>query len=65
MIAAGMVLRVGDLPGGLKLKEGIPNDPDHLLLKGGSCIFGPDGSTLLEPQYDLDDTIILKSLILK
>ncbi len=60
VIAAGQILRAGDLPKGLKLKEDLPDDPEHLLLKGGSCIYAPDGSCLLEPQYDRNETIIIE-----
>ena len=29
-------------------------------MRGGSCVYGTDGTPLLEPQLDLDDTIIIE-----
>ena len=57
VIAAGQILKVSDLPSQLELPEHL-KDPEELILKGGSCIYGPDGSTILEPQYNIDDTLI-------
>jgi nitrilase len=38
----------------------LAGDPDLNLLRGGSCIFRPDGSTLLDPQLDMNKTIIVE-----
>lgn len=60
VIAAGQILRAGDLPGNLDLKDDIADDPSGLILKGGSAVYAPDGSNILEPRYDLDETIIFE-----
>ncbi len=60
MIAVGQILKAGSLPAECKLKADLAGDPDLNLLRGGSCIYAPDGSPLLEPQLDLDDTIIFE-----
>ncbi len=57
VIAAGQVLRAGDLPPECVLPESFSDDPQKFLLRGGSCIFGPDGSTLLEPQMEKDEIL--------
>ncbi len=60
VIAVGQILKAGSLPAECKLKPDLAGDPNLNLLKGGSCIFGPDGSTLLHPQFDMDETIIVE-----
>ena len=60
VIAVGQILKAGSLPVECKLKEDLSGNPDLNLLRGGSCIFSPDGTPLLEPQLDLDDTIIFE-----
>ena len=60
VIAVGQILKAGSLPVECKLKADLSGKPDLNLLRGGSCIFGPDGTPLLEPRLDLDDTIIFE-----
>lgn len=60
VIAVGQILRADDLPGELKLNDQLVNDITQLLLKGGSCIYAPDGSCLLEPQSERDETILFE-----
>lgn len=50
VIAAGQILRVGDLPS--FFRQHIDKNNHHLLLRGGSAIIRPDGSYLLPPVYD-------------
>lgn len=35
----------------LELLESVPGDNDTMLLQGGSCLIGPNGSLLTEPAY--------------
>lgn len=58
VIAAGQILKVGDLPSALDLPEHLKDKPEHLLLNGGSCVIAPDGSYLLTPQFDIEDVLI-------
>ena len=51
-IAAGQIMRVKDIPNDLKLPPELIDQPEHLLLNGGSSIVGPDGQYVLEPQWD-------------
>jgi len=57
VIAAGQIMRVSDIPDVLKLPEQLENDPDKMILNGGSCIFAPNGNILLEPQFDVEGII--------
>jgi nitrilase len=53
VIAAGTVLHRDELLAtGLPLFEGIPDEEDGLLMRGGSCIIGPDGGFLAEPVFN-------------
>jgi predicted amidohydrolase len=60
VVAVGQILRAGSLPAECKLKPDLKGDPDELLLRGGSCIYGPDGTHLLDPQLDIDETILFE-----
>jgi len=53
VIAVGQIFRVKDLPAELSIPEHLKKDPEKLLLNGGSCVIGPDGKYLLDPQYDV------------
>ena len=53
VIAAGTVLHKDDLkPLALDLLDEIPDESDGLIMRGGSCIIGPDGSYLTEPLFN-------------
>jgi nitrilase len=54
VIAAGTVLHRDEvLKAGLPLLEQIPDDDDDgLVMRGGSCIIGPDGEYLAEPVFN-------------
>lgn len=58
VIAAGQLLRVNDLPEQLKLPPHLENKPDDFVLRGGSCIIGPNGQYILEPQMDKEGIFI-------
>jgi predicted amidohydrolase len=57
VVAAGQVLRAGELPPECVLPETLADEQEKLLLRGGSCVFGPDGTALLEPQMDKDEVL--------
>ena len=58
VLAAGMIMRVKDLPHELRLTPGLGGDPESFLLYGGSTIFGPDGRYVVEPLCEQEDIII-------
>lgn len=41
----------------LDLLESIPGNDDTMMLQGGSCLIGPNGSLLTEPVYGDDATV--------
>jgi len=53
VIAAGTVLHKDDLAHlDLPLLQSIPDEPEGLIMRGGSCIIGPDGRFLAEPVFN-------------
>jgi predicted amidohydrolase len=68
VLAVGQLMRIGDIPAGLRLPEELADKPkDELLLKGGSCLISPQGELVIEQQFgeegiytaeiDLDEVI--------
>ena len=49
VVAAGQMFRAGDTPKSLTLPDHLAEDPDQMLLRGGSCVIGPDGGYIIEP----------------
>jgi len=58
VIAAGQILRVSDMPKELEMPDHLKDKPDHMMLNGGSCVIGPDGNYLLEPQFDIEGVLL-------
>jgi nitrilase len=61
VLAAGLVMRVKDLPEELHATPELASNPDAFLLHGGSAIIAPDGKYVTEPVYD-QETIIIAEL---
>ncbi len=61
VLAAGLIMRAGDLPAQLTTADVSTSSPNTLLLRGGSCIIAPDGSYVVEPVFD-EETIITAEL---
>lgn len=51
VVAAGQLMRANELPSEWPLPEHLASDPQQWLLKGGSCVIGPDGDYLVEPDF--------------
>jgi nitrilase len=58
VLAAGMIMRVKDLPQELRPTPELGANPESFLLYGGSTIFGPDGRYVVEPLFEQEDIII-------
>ncbi len=54
VLAAGLLMKVSDLPSQLNVVPELADKPDHLLLRGGSAIIGPSGRYIVEPVFDED-----------
>jgi len=60
VLAVGQVMHVDELPSTLQLSDKVTVDENGLLLKGGSAVYGPDGATLLSPQYGKRELITIE-----
>ena len=61
VLAAGLLMKVRDLPVQLPVAPDFSDKPDQLLLRGGSAIVGPDGSYVMEPVFD-EERILMADL---
>jgi predicted amidohydrolase len=61
VLASGTLMTVGDLPDGLEPTPDLVGKPDALLVRGGSCIIGPDGEFIIEPVFN-KETIVTATL---
>ncbi|HJZ81445.1 MAG TPA: carbon-nitrogen hydrolase family protein [Pyrinomonadaceae bacterium] len=57
VLAAGLLMKVRDLPDQLAVTAELAGEPDRLLHRGGSSIIGPDGGYLVEPVFDQEGLI--------
>jgi len=57
VVSVGQIMEAREFPKELALPESI--NKDSFILKGGSSVFGPDGSIILEPQYERRDLIVI------
>ena len=58
VLAAGLLMRVRDLPAQLRAVPELADKPDHLLLRGGSAIIGPNGQYIIDPVFDEERIIV-------
>ncbi len=57
VLASGLVMRVKDLPAGLRATPELAAQPDAFVLRGGSAIIGPDGKYVVEPVFEKETNI--------
>ena len=57
VLAAGQLMRVKDTPSELTLPDTLKSTPDEFILRGGSCIIGPDGKFIVEPVFEKEQLI--------
>jgi predicted amidohydrolase len=58
VLAVGSLMKVADMPHQLRVVQEFSDKPEHLLLRGGSCIIGPDGKYIVEPVFDEERILI-------
>jgi predicted amidohydrolase len=64
VVAAGGIMRRGDLPREFETAEGITSDDGEFILSGGSCVIGPDGQYVAGPAF-CSEVIILARINLE
>jgi predicted amidohydrolase len=55
VVAVGQIMGKETIPKGLD----VDGQTDDLILKGGSCVIGPDGELIKDPQYGTTDMIFV------
>jgi len=60
VVSIGQMMKASDTPTGIELPQNLTADTNQWVLKGGSCVANPDGSWLLEPQYEKDEIIYVE-----
>ncbi|MEM7305558.1 MAG: carbon-nitrogen hydrolase family protein [Planctomycetota bacterium] len=56
VVSAGALLRAADIPADMPLRDAMADA--ELLYDGGSCIAGPDGEWVVEPQCGSEELIV-------
>lgn len=64
VLAAGQILQAHDIPEELELPKHLKKAPDTYVLKGGSCIIGPNGHYITEPVWE-EESLIYADLDLR
>lgn len=57
VVSIGQIMHTSDTPPQLELPKHLKKKPKVKVLRGGSCVAAPDGSWVLESQYDAEDII--------
>ena len=58
VLCAGGLMRASSLPPELTPDPALVAGPDAWVLRGGSCVIGPDGRYITEPLYDRASIIV-------
>ena len=61
VIACGLIMRASEIPAELELIESLKQNPDALVLSGGSAIIAPDGKVIAGPVFKAE-TILTADL---
>jgi predicted amidohydrolase len=61
VLTIGLIMPVKDLPSEMKTSAELAQNPDGLLLKGGSAVIAPDGRYVAGPVYD-EETILIAEI---
>ncbi len=61
VLAAGIIMKVSELPSQFELPADLAAKPEQLVLRGGSAIIAPDSRYLAGPVFD-EETILLAEL---
>jgi hypothetical protein len=60
VVAAGGIMRSSDLPAGLELGDNVPAEDCDFIMKGGSCVIGPDGQYVAGPAFGSEVIILAR-----
>ncbi len=57
VIACGSIMRADEIPAELELIESLKQNPDTLVLNGGSAIIAPDGKVIAGPVFEAESIL--------
>jgi nitrilase len=57
VIACGSIMRASEIPAELELIESLKQNPDALVLNGGSAIVAPDGKVIAGPVFEAENIL--------
>ncbi len=60
VVAAGGIMRRGDLPKELEVAASVASGDDDYILNGGSCVISPDGSYVAGPTFGSEVIILAR-----
>src|SRR5262245_46647121 len=60
VVAAGGIMRRGDLPKDLEVATNVTGEDTEFILNGGSCVIGPDGSYVAGPAFGSEVIILAR-----
>ncbi|MGH9839985.1 MAG: carbon-nitrogen hydrolase family protein [Blastocatellia bacterium] len=60
VVAAGGIMRRGDLPKELEVAASVASGDDDYILNGGSCVISPDGSYVAGPAFGSEVIILAR-----
>lgn len=55
--AAGQLMKVKDIPEELTIPEELASNPEKYILRGGSCLIGPNGQFITDPLFEEEKLI--------
>ena len=58
VLAVGQIMTTDQIPTQLTLPELLQGEKDKQILNGGSCVIGPDGQFIVEPQFGIEKLIV-------
>ncbi len=58
VLTVGLIMPVKDLPSELNTPAELAQNPDNLVLRGGSAVIAPDGRYIAGPVYDEEIILI-------
>lgn len=57
VLAAGQIMYAKDFPSELEVPDKLKDNPNQMILNGGSCVIGPNGDFITQPIFDLETII--------
>jgi nitrilase len=63
VLAVGQIMTAAQIPSELELPDHLKDRRETQILNGGSCIIGPDGQYIIEPQFGNEELIVARESV--